>query len=189
MSPKECQIADWREIGLTDGLAGKALSYFNERRSDCAEAEIWADTNAYLQGREQGLKSYCQLGNAAQLGLRGEPYEGVCPPAVDQEFRRRYRIGLDIHRFNVEIGRLNSRFAALEKRLDNNRYEFDRKLGSPSKNDDLQRTYRNYEREQSKIREEQRTILNSLHWSQDQLRNAEALLDRLRYWSWRRNSS
>ena len=102
MSPKECQIADWREIGLTDGLAGRALSYFDDRRSDCAEAKIRADTTAYLQGREQGLKSYCQLGNAAQLGLRGEPYAGVCPPAIDQEFRRRYRVGLDVYRIASE---------------------------------------------------------------------------------------
>ena len=180
MSPKECQIADWREIGWTDGLAGRPLSYFDERRSDCAEAKIRADTTTYLQGREQGLKSYCQLGNAAQIGLRGEHYAGVCPPAIDQEFRRRYRIGLDIHRFTAEIDRLYWRFDMLERRFDKNRNEFDRRLGTQNKNDDLQRIYRNYEHEQSKIREEQRSILNSLHWNQDQLHNAEALLERLR---------
>ena len=38
MSPKECRVADWQEIGVTDGLAGKTLTFFNERRLDCEEA-------------------------------------------------------------------------------------------------------------------------------------------------------
>ena len=54
MSPKECRVADWHEIGLTDGLAGKALTFFNERRLDCEEAGVVANPNAYLAGREQG---------------------------------------------------------------------------------------------------------------------------------------
>ena len=85
MSEKECQFANWRDIGLTDGLAGKSLGLLNERRSDCAEANIQLDQKAYLKGREEGLKTYCQLGNAVHLGLRGEPYEGVCPAAIEPE--------------------------------------------------------------------------------------------------------
>lgn len=180
MSQKECQVADWRDIGLTDGMAGKTLTFFNERRSDCAEADVKADTKAYLSGREQGLKTYCQLGNAPQVGLRGESYEGVCPPAVDQEFRRRHRIGFDIHRFNVEIGRLKIRHDSLEQRFQRNRYDFDKRLGARGKNEDLQRLYRDFEHEQFKIREEQSAIQNSLQWNQDQLRNAEAVLGNLR---------
>ncbi len=180
MSPKECQLANWRDIGQTDGMAGKTLALFNERRSDCAEANVQADQKAYLSGREQGLKTYCQLGNAPQVGLRGETYEGVCPPAVDQEFRRRHRIGFDIHRFNVEIGRLKMRHDSLEQHYQRNRYEFDKRLGARGKNDDLQRFYRDFEHEQFKIREEQRAIQNSLQWNQDQLRNAEAVLANLR---------
>ena len=179
MSPKECQFADWRAIGLTDGMAGKPLTHFDDRRSDCAEANVQADTKAYLHGREQGLKSYCQLGNAAQLGLRGETYEGVCPAGIDKEFRRRYRIGADIRRFNTEIARLNERLDALERQLRRNRHDFDHRLESPNKHGELQRIYREYERDQSQIREEHGAILNSLHWNQEQMRNAEAMLDKL----------
>ncbi len=180
MSPKECQLANWRDIGQTDGMAGKTLSLFNERRSDCAEANVQADQTAYLSGREQGLTSYCQPANAVQVGLRGEAYEGVCPPAIDQEFRRRHRIGFDIHRFHVEIGRLHSRYDALEQRYQRNRHEFDKRLGARGRNEDFQRLYRSFEHDQFMLREEQRAIINALQWNKDQLHNAEAVLEKLR---------
>lgn len=180
MSPKECRLADWREVGLTDGLAGRPLALFNERRSDCAEADVRADTKAYLSGREQGLKSYCQLGNAAQVGLRGEAYEGVCPPAIDPEFRRRHAIGFDIHHFHDEIARLQYRHDSLERQFRQNQREFEKRLGERDRNDDLRRLYRDFEYGQQRIRDEQREIEYSLQWNSDQLRNAEAVLDRLR---------
>ena len=135
---------------------------------------------AYLAGREQGLQSYCDLRNAPQVGLRGESYEGVCPPDVDPEYRRRHRIGFDIYSFNAEIGRLQNRYDALEERLRRNRREFDKRLGLHDKKDDPQRLYRDFEREQARIRDEQRSILNALQWNQYQSRNAAALLEQLR---------
>lgn len=180
MSPKECQVANWHDVGQADGLAGKNLTFFNERRSDCAEAHVQPDQKAYLSGREQGLRSYCQLGNAPQVGLRGEPYEGVCPPAIDQEFRRRHRIGFDIHQFNDEIGRLQRRYESLEQHFRRNQQEFDQRLGSRGRNDDYQRLYRNFEYEQNRIRGEQNEVARALQVNQDQLRNAEMVLQRLR---------
>jgi hypothetical protein len=180
MTPKECKFADWREVGLTDGLAGKPLAFFNERRSDCAEAEVKADTKAYLSGRDQGLKSYCQMSNAAQVGLRGEVYAGVCSAAIDQEFRRRYRIGFDIHSFQAEIAKLQNRFESLERHFHKNRQEFDKRLGSQDKNQNHQHLYREFEDEQHKIRQEQSDIERSLQWNQEQLRNAGLVLEKLR---------
>lgn len=180
MSSKECQVANWRDVGQTDGLAGKNLTFFNERRRDCAEANVQVDQSAYLSGREQGLKTYCQLGNAAQLGLRGEAYEGVCPPAIDQEFRRRYGIGFDVHRFQDEIARLRRRFDSLEQHFQKNQHEFEKRLSSRGRNEDLQRLYRDFQYEQNRIREEQNGVARTLQWNQDQLNNAEMVLQKLR---------
>ncbi|WP_176785772.1 DUF2799 domain-containing protein [Propionivibrio dicarboxylicus] len=180
MSPKECQIANWSDVGQADGLLGKNLSFLNQRRSDCAEANIQIDQAAYLKGRDQGLKTYCQLGNAAQIGLRGEVYEGVCPPAIDQEFRRRYNIGFDIHRFKDEIARLRYRLGSLEERLRKNQHEFEQRLGSRGKNEDHQRLYHDFQREQDRIREEQSVAAHNLQWNQGQLINAEMVLQNLR---------
>ncbi len=180
MSPKECQTANWHDVGQADGLLGKNLGYLNQRRSDCAEANVQIDQAAYLKGREQGLKNYCQLGNAALIGLRGEVYEGVCPPAIDPEFRRRYGIGLDIHRFQDEIARLQHRLASLEERFRRNQYEFEQRLGSRGKNEDHQRLYRDFQREQDRIRDEQGVLAANLQWNQNQLINAERVLQSLR---------
>ena len=180
MSSKECQVANWRDVGQTDGLAGKNLTFFNERRSDCAEANVQVDQRAYLSGREQGLKTYCQLSNAAQVGLRGEAYEGVCPPAIDQEFRRRYSIGFDVHRFQDEIARLQRRFESLEQHFRKNQYEFDQRLSSHGRNEDHQRLYRDFQYEQNRIREEQNGVARTLQWNLGQLSAAEMVLQKLR---------
>ena len=40
MSPEECRFANWTDVGMRDGLAGKTLGLLNERISDCAEAGV-----------------------------------------------------------------------------------------------------------------------------------------------------
>ena len=180
MSEKECQFANWRDIGLTDGLAGKSLGLLNERRSDCAEANIQLDQKAYLKGREEGLKTYCQLGNAVHLGLRGEPYEGVCPAAIEPEFRRRYTIGRDVYHFRTEIDRLERRLASLEQQSRAQQLDFEKRLGSKNRNEDYQRLYRKFQNEQDRIRYEQAETVRDLHWNEEQLHNAETVMRKLR---------
>ena len=75
---------------------------------------------------------------------------------------------------------MGRRIDALEERLRRNRREFDKRLGLHDKKDDPQRLYRDFEREQARIRDEQRSILNALQWNQYQSRNAAALLEQLR---------
>lgn len=180
MSEKECQFANWRDIGLTDGLAGKSLGLLDARRSDCAEARIQVDQDAYLKGRKQGLQTYCQLGNALQVGLRGETYEGACPTAIDPEFRRRYAIGRDVYQFHAEIARLERRLASLEQQSRRQQLEFERRLDSNNRNEDHLRLYRKFQNEQDRIRYEQAETVRDLHWNEEQLHNAETVMRKLR---------
>ena len=69
MSPDECRFANWHDVGLGDGLAGRPLSVYNSRIEDCTEAAVRVDGNAYLRGRDEGLQSYCRLENAVVVGL------------------------------------------------------------------------------------------------------------------------
>ena len=68
MTAHECQVANWGEVGLRDGLAGAALPVLNDRVKDCAEAQVPVDTPRYLQGRDQGLLQYCRIENVCRWG-------------------------------------------------------------------------------------------------------------------------
>lgn len=117
MNQDECRAADWRGIGQRDALAGRTLSYLDDRAKDCAKALVIVNTQDYLQGREVGLQTYCQMPNAIRLGVDGKRYDGVCPAAIDAEFRRRYNAGRDVYRANSRLEELESIRRRLEGRL------------------------------------------------------------------------
>ncbi len=179
MSPKECEMANWRNIGLVDGLAGKSLGLLNERTSACAEAGFAADAPAYLRGRDQGLLSYCQMDNAVRTGLRGDRYEGVCPPGMDAEFRHRNHVALEVYRLREEAMQLDRRSEELESRLRRHEHEHEKKWKESNKDDERRRLREEHDEEQRRVRSELRDIDRTLRRNRDQLRDAEWALDRL----------
>jgi hypothetical protein len=180
MSPQECKLANWREIGLTDGMTGKPMNIFEARRAECAEANVKADTNNYLVGREQGLRTYCQIPNALEIGLRGEKYQGVCPAAIDTEFRRRHDIGYDVYRLRVEIAKLESRHVALEDGLRKKKIDLDKHANEHGRNDDFKSQYRAFQDEERRVHQVQRDIERNKHLLGDQLLQAERVMSQLR---------
>jgi hypothetical protein len=180
MSPQECKLANWREIGLTDGMVGKPMHIFEARRAECAEANVKADTNDYLVGREQGLRTYCQIPNALQIGLRGESYQGVCPAAIDTEFRRRHNIGYEVYRLRGEIAKLESRYVALEDGLRKKKIDLDNHVNEHGRNDDFKHQYREFQEEERRVHEVQRDIEHNKHLLGDQLLQAERVMSQLR---------
>jgi hypothetical protein len=86
LSPAECATADWRQLGVQDGMRGRtdrAADYYES----CSKAGITVNVASYRAGRNEGLQSYCQPGNALNEGLAGNSYEGVCPAPLDPNFR------------------------------------------------------------------------------------------------------
>jgi len=86
MNRQQCQVADWRLIGYQDGAAGKPAGVIGEYRKDCAEHAVVPDLDAWLAGRDEGLKEYCQPANGYRLGQTGHAYNAVCPPASEGAF-------------------------------------------------------------------------------------------------------
>ena len=158
MTPNECKAANWGEVGLRDGLEGKALSVLNDRVKDCAEANVPVDTPRYLQGRDQGLLQFCRIENAVPLGLNGTSYDGVCPSAMDGEFRRRFKVGRDVHLARNDLRNLEGRRSTAEERL------------RSSANDDDRR----------RARDALRDLDGDMRRARDRVRDAEWVLDRLR---------
>ncbi len=179
MSHDECKVADWRDVGLRDGLAGKPLALLSTRTSDCAEAGVRVDGGAYRQGREKGLYSFCRLENAVPLGLKGGSYEGVCPPQIDSEFRRRVQAGHNVYTLRGEASRLDSRIESQERRLRTLDRDEERKLRDANKEDDRRRIRREIDDERKRIRDELRDLDRNLRRTRGQLRDAEWALDRI----------
>lgn len=158
MSPQECKVANWSEVGLRDGLAGESLSHLSERVNDCAEVGVKVNTAQYLQGRQQGLQEYCQLSNATRLGLDGKEYRGVCPAAIDGEFRRRRDLGYELYDTRNQL-----------RNLDTRRNDLERRLRDASKDDERRRLRDelwSLDQRYARLRDRQRDV----EWSLDRLR-------------------
>lgn len=157
MSADECRTANWRDVGLRDGLAGEPLSLLDRRTKACAEAGVTANAPLYLLGRNQGLPEYCRLDNAARLGLQGKTYHGVCAAGIDGEFRRRHAMGLEVYRARADLRNMDQRRRTLQDRL------------ADAKTDEERRRWR----------EELRDLDYDQRRARDRVRDAERYLDRL----------
>lgn len=180
MTKDECKYADWNDIGLRDGLSGQTLSLLSDRANDCTKAGIRVDTPLYLAGREQGLRSFCRLENAAPLGLSGGAYAGVCPALVDIEFRRRYRAGYAVYEWRNKGAELDKRSDRLQRQLREVYEEENRQLRASDKDDDRTRIRKEFDERRRHLRKELGELDRAMQSARDALRAAEFSLDNLR---------
>ena len=180
MTPEECRFANWSDVGMRDGLEGRPLALLNERISDCAEAGVRVDGNAYLKGRDTGLQSYCRLENAVTLGLNGGRYDGVCPEQIDGEFRRRYQLGYNVYAAHAEAARIDNRMHWLEQRLRQIDRDEDKRLRDANKEDDRRRIRRDADDERHRVRDELRDLDRAQFRAREAVRYAEWSLSTLR---------
>lgn len=173
MSPEECQLADWREIGQRDGTHGEPPALLGKRADDCAKVDVEIDTQAYRQGRERGLRSYCRLENAVPLGLSGAAYAGVCPPEIEGLFVPRYRAGRAVYLLRGEVRSLDERTESLERRLRESQRDEDQRLHNTGSDAERSRISRDMEDERNRMRNELRDIDRRLHRKREDLRAAE----------------
>lgn len=173
MSPEECQLANWREIGQRDGLHGEPLALLGQRAEACAKVDVAVDTQSYGQGRELGLRSYCRLENAVPLGLGGAPYAGVCPPEIESLFVPRYQAGRAVYLLRSEVRSLDERTESLERRLHNNQRDEDQRLRNAASDAERSKIRHDIDEERERIRNDLRDTDRRLHRKRDDLRAAE----------------
>jgi hypothetical protein len=180
MSPEECKVANWRDVGQRDGLQGEALSQLNDRAEDCAKGGVTINTQAYMQGRDEGLRSYCRVENAVPLGLSGGTYRGVCPGYIDAQFQMRFQIARAVHDLRSEVKNLDSRTDTLERRLrDANRSEESR-LRDAASEEERKKVRKSLDDERREIREQLSETDRRLRHKRDELRAAEYDLSNVR---------
>ena len=180
MSPDECRFANWYDVGMRDGLAGRTLSLYNSRVEDCTEAAVRVDGNAYLRGRDEGLQSYCRLENAVAIGLNGGSYEGVCPAGIDGEFRRRYEIAYNVYAAHGEVARIDGRMRSAEDQLRRIDRDEDHRLHDAKNDDERRRIRREADDTRRRVRNELRDLDFAALRARDAARAAEWTLSTLR---------
>lgn len=135
MDRGQCALADWRQVGVTDGAAGRSLDYFERRQKDCGKHGIAADADAYRAGREDGLVQYCTPARGFRAGVAGEVYGGVCPFALEPGFMTPYRDGKRFFDATGRLSQVESDISSAESRLRDLEDDIDkaeRELGAPN---------------------------------------------------------
>ncbi|MDB5794383.1 MAG: hypothetical protein JWR25_762 [Noviherbaspirillum sp.] len=96
--------ADWRRIGLSDGVNGLGATRINDHAEACSKHGVPPDLNAYLSGRTQGFLTYCQPANGFSLGRRGAPANAAeCAVELRPGFAEQHRRGSEIHAIESDL--------------------------------------------------------------------------------------
>jgi hypothetical protein len=103
MGKDECVAADWRTIGYEDGLHGLPSDHIGAHRAACAKYQVAPNLAAYSEGRERGLREYCEPKNGFRAGINGYAYANVCSGAAEAAFVDSYRHGRQIHDARSEL--------------------------------------------------------------------------------------
>jgi hypothetical protein len=118
MSAEECAYSDWSAIGYGDGARGYTSDRFSAHNKACAKHGVAADFSAYQEGREDGLREFCQPSRGYQLGENGGRYNGVCAADLEPDFLDAYRIGSHLHTLRSNVNSASSGIAVRERELE-----------------------------------------------------------------------
>ena len=119
MSGEECLTSDWHAIGYEDGAMGYSANRLGDRRKACAKHGVTPDFQAYQNGRDEGLREFCQPQRGFNLGVGGGRYNGVCPSHLEPGFLDAYRTGSQLHTLRSNVNSANYQINAKERELDN----------------------------------------------------------------------
>jgi hypothetical protein len=108
MNKAECMTVDWQTIGYEDGAAGRSGDRIAQHRKACAKHGVAPDLAAYQNGREQGLREYCQPHNGYRIGESGSDYPGFCPADLAQNFEDAYRDGYELYGLRARVDQARS---------------------------------------------------------------------------------
>lgn len=121
LTPEQCRHADWRQIGFADGAGGHNAGRINDHAKACAEVGVRPNLDDYVDGREQGLRNYCQAENGFAIGRRGASANVAdCPENMKFSFMEQYRHGQQVHLMEEDLAQRRSRIYQNNSRVRRN---------------------------------------------------------------------
>ena len=103
----ECLHADWYAIGLEDGARGHAVERLGDHRRACAKHNVMPDSERYVAGRNDGLKSFCTYERGFSEGRAGHGYAAGCPQPAGADFLAGYNRGRELHELHRRLEEVN----------------------------------------------------------------------------------
>ncbi|KGK14402.1 DUF2799 domain-containing protein [Vibrio navarrensis] len=114
MSPDECRVANWQQIGYRDGQNGNDPSIIQRYSQDCAEAGVVADSDLWRKGFQQGTVLYCSPDNGYRVGKQGREYYGVCE---SEQFLNNYQLGRQEYLVQQRIAEIDRQIADIDRQM------------------------------------------------------------------------
>ncbi|MEM7242623.1 MAG: DUF2799 domain-containing protein [Pseudomonadota bacterium] len=105
LSEETCQTGDWTAIGKADGARGLDAAQLERYQKRCAKFDAMPDAKAWEAGRQDGLKLYCTLPNAYDLGKQGRRLRPACAPETQANMQTAYRDGRTLYDIELDINR------------------------------------------------------------------------------------
>lgn len=106
MDQDECAVADWYEVGRTQGEQGRSPQSYENYVEACSEYAIAVDVNAYQVGWDDGIELYCSRDNGFEVGVQGGSNSGHCPVALSDSFFNAYQLGRALRTHSERLSEL-----------------------------------------------------------------------------------
>lgn len=123
VSKSECQVGDWRAIGLRDGRDGRSELFFAKNAESCQRYGLPADQTAWAAGRLEGLKDYCTPLSGYAVGRSGRTYENVCTGKAGGDFVFALSLGSTVREAREEARRYEAEADRAESQLSDDERE------------------------------------------------------------------
>src|SRR2546430_9365862 len=109
LSKNQCLKADWYAVGLFGSAVGRPLGGTGDHRRACAEYNVTPQTERYLGGRNEGLKTFCNYERGYSNGRAGYAYVPVC--AAESGFSAGYQRGRELHDLTQRLTEVRNHIA------------------------------------------------------------------------------
>ena len=103
LTKQECVVGDWQAIGYNDGVAGYYSDRLASHAKACAKTSVTPDYQLWERGRQLGLKQYCTVTSAYNVGRRGRKLNNVCPIALASSLQVANQKGLDHYTLDSQL--------------------------------------------------------------------------------------
>jgi len=118
LNEDQCLVADWYQIGFTDGANGEPETYLQEHQKACAKHGVATNLDEWLYGREAGLQRYCTSTRGFDEGLNNRTYHGVCLGEAGYIFESAYQEGQAIYQQQQLVTELENEIDSIHDELE-----------------------------------------------------------------------